>query len=204
MASEPGLYLGMLMRRVVVSDQVQFKLGRNISVEMLQKAQEFLMAMAWLALGDDPPVDDIERREERRGAVAKVVVSHPLDITESHRQHWLGALQGLHLALLVHAQDKRVIRRIKIKANDVPNLFDEERVGGQLEALAAMWLQPEQRATVLLEMPVCAATLRTLQWVATAGLLCSTLRNKAATCSSLWLRGRPGRSSACNPATPLC
>src|SRR5450432_1125113 len=130
MASEPGFDLGMLMRRVVVSDQVQFKVGRNISIEMLQKAQEFLMAMARLALGDDPAVDNVERREERGSAVAKVVVSHALDITESHRQHRLGALQGLHLALLVHAQYQRVIRRIKIKPNDVADLFDEERVGG--------------------------------------------------------------------------
>ena len=61
------------------------------------------MAMARLALGDDPAVDDVERREERGSAVAIVVVSHALDITESQRQHRLGALQGLHLALLVHA-----------------------------------------------------------------------------------------------------
>src|SRR5271167_2783612 len=145
MASEPGLYLWMLMRRVVVSDQVQFKVGRNVSIEMLQKAQEFLMAMARLALGDDSPVDDVERREERRSAVAKVVVSHSLDITEPHRQHRLGALQGLHLTLLVHAQYQRVVRRIEIKPNDVAHLFDEKRVGGELKALAPMRLQAEQR-----------------------------------------------------------
>ena len=50
MASEPSFDFGMLVSRVVVSDQVQFKIGRNVSIEMLQKAQEFLMAMAWLAL----------------------------------------------------------------------------------------------------------------------------------------------------------
>ena len=71
MAREPGFDLGMLMRRVVVSDQVQFKVGRNVSIEMLQKAQEFLVAMARLALGDDPPVDDVERREERGSAWRK-------------------------------------------------------------------------------------------------------------------------------------
>src|SRR5664279_4219839 len=103
------------------------------------------MAMARLALGDDTAVDDVERREERGSAVAKVVVSHALDITESHRQDRLGALQGLHLALLVHAQYQRVVGRIKIQPNDVADLFDEERVGGQLKALAAMWLQTEER-----------------------------------------------------------
>ena len=145
MASEPSFDFGMLVSRVVVSDQVQFKIGRNVSLEMLQKAQEFLMAMARLILGDNPAVDDVQGREECGSAVAIVVVSHSLDIAESHRQHRLGALQGLYLALLVHAQDQRVVRRIKIKPNDVADLFDEERVGRELKALAAMWLQAEQR-----------------------------------------------------------
>src|ERR1700731_2914228 len=145
MASEPSFDFGMLVSRVVVSDQVEFKIGRNVSLEMLQKAQEFLMAMARLALGDNPAVDDVQGREECGSAVAIVVVRHSLDIAESHRQHRLGALQGLYLALLVHAQDQRVVRRIKIKPNDVADLFDEERVGRELKALAAMWLQAEQR-----------------------------------------------------------
>ena len=145
MAGEPRSDFGMLVSRVVVGDQVQFKIGRHISIEMFQKAQEFLVAMARLALGDDPAVDDVQCREERGSAVTIVIVSHSLDITEPHWQHWLGALQGLHLALLIHAQYQRVVRRIKIKPNDVADLFDEERVGGELKALAPMWLQAEQR-----------------------------------------------------------
>ena len=89
-----------------------------------------------------PAVDDVERGEERGSAVAIVVVSHPLNITEPHRQPRLGALQGLHLALLVHAQDQRVVRRIKLKPNDVADLFDEERVSGQLKALLRCGCKP--------------------------------------------------------------
>jgi len=144
MAGEPPFDLGMLMSRIVVGDQVQFKVGRDVSIEMFQKAQELLMAMARLTLGDDPAVDYVERREERGGAVAIVIVRYPLDIAEPHRQHGLGALQGLHLALLVHAQYQRVVRRIKIKPNDVAHLLDQERVGGQPEALAPTRLQAEQ------------------------------------------------------------
>src|SRR5579864_8466949 len=50
MSSEPRSDLGMLVSRVVVGDQVQFKIGRHISIEMFQKAQEFLVAMARLDL----------------------------------------------------------------------------------------------------------------------------------------------------------
>ena len=74
MAGEPRSDFGMLVSRVVVGDQVQFKIGRHISIEMFQKAQEFLVAMARLALGDDPAVDDVQCREERGSAVTIVIV----------------------------------------------------------------------------------------------------------------------------------
>jgi hypothetical protein len=35
MAGEPGFDLGMLVHGVVVSDQVQFKIGWNVSIQML-------------------------------------------------------------------------------------------------------------------------------------------------------------------------
>jgi hypothetical protein len=82
MAGEPRFDLGMLVSPVVVGDQVQFEVARDVSIEMFQKAQEFLVTMARLALGDDPAVDDVQCREERGSAVAKVIVSYPLDITE--------------------------------------------------------------------------------------------------------------------------
>jgi hypothetical protein len=64
MASEPRFDFGMLVSRVVVGDQVQFKSGRHIRLETLQKAQEFLVAMARLALGDDPAGDNVQCREQ--------------------------------------------------------------------------------------------------------------------------------------------
>ena len=45
-----------------------------------KKLQELLMAMARLALGDDPAVNDVQCREERGSAVAIVIVRYPLDI----------------------------------------------------------------------------------------------------------------------------
>src|SRR6266853_1557752 len=52
-----------------------------------------------------------------------------------------GAVQGLNLALLVHAQHQSAVGRVQIKADDVANFVDEQRIATQLEGLAAMGLQ---------------------------------------------------------------
>jgi hypothetical protein len=50
----------------------------------------------------------------------------------------------LNLALLIHAQNQRLVGRIEVKADDVAHLFDEERIGREFERLAAVRLQPKQ------------------------------------------------------------
>jgi hypothetical protein len=44
--------------------------GRHSALDAVQKADEFLVAMARHALADDRAVKDIERREQRGRAVA--------------------------------------------------------------------------------------------------------------------------------------
>ena len=61
----------------------------------------------------------------------------------SQRQNGLRAVQRLYLALFIHAQDHRAIRRIHIEPNDIPHLFDKLRIFGKLEVLHSMRLQPE-------------------------------------------------------------
>jgi len=77
--------------------------------------------------------------------VADLVVRDPFDIAQTKRQEGLGAIEGLDLTLLVDAQHDGVIRRMEIEADDIAHLFDEERVGGQLEPLLAMGLDPKGR-----------------------------------------------------------
>ena len=71
-------------------------------------------------------------------------MGHPFNVAQPHRQHRLGALQRLDLALFVHAQHQRLVGRIEIEPDHVANLFHEKRVSGKLEALAAMRLESEQ------------------------------------------------------------
>lgn len=67
------------------------------------------------------------------------------DVSQPHRQYRPGALQGLYLTLLAHARHQRIIRRVEIQTDDVAHLLDEERIGGELEALGAMRLRVEPR-----------------------------------------------------------
>ena len=55
------------------------------------------MAMARHALADDRAVEDIERREQRRRAIADVIMGHRPGPTLLDRQAGLGAVEGLDL-----------------------------------------------------------------------------------------------------------
>lgn len=83
--------------------------------------------------GDDHAVADVERREQVDDAVAGVIMGAPLGHAGHHRQHWLGPIQRLHLAFLVHTQLHCLLGRIVLEVNDINNFGDELRVGGQLE-----------------------------------------------------------------------
>ncbi len=104
MTSKPGFDLGMLVGGAVVSDEMERQVVRGIVIQMFEKAQEFLMAMAGLALRNYPTRDDIECREQGGGAVAEVIMRDPFGVAQAHRQHRLGTFQRLDLALLVHAR----------------------------------------------------------------------------------------------------
>ncbi len=53
---------------------------------------------------DHPAAGHIQRSKQRGGAVAAVIVRASLGLARLHRQHGLGAIQGLDLTLLIGAQ----------------------------------------------------------------------------------------------------
>jgi len=93
---------------------VNIQIPGNVLLHVPEEPEIFLMAMAMLAASEDGAGGDIEGGEERRGAMADIVVGKPFDIAKPHRQHRLSAVQGLDLALLVHAQDHGFIGRIEV------------------------------------------------------------------------------------------
>ena len=57
--------------------------------------------------------------------MAFVIVGLSRGHTRRQREDRLCAVQCLHLALFIHAQDNGSIRRIQIQADYVPHLFDK-------------------------------------------------------------------------------
>ena len=58
----------MLVGGIVVGDQMEVQCRRRVIVEVFEKAQKFLVAMAWLALRNHATGDDVEGREQGRKA----------------------------------------------------------------------------------------------------------------------------------------
>jgi hypothetical protein len=138
MAGEPGLDPRMLVRRVVVGDQMQVEGGRSSMVEMVEKGQELLMPMTRFALRNDRAIEHVESRKQRRGAVPIAVVGDAFEVAEPHAQYRLGALQCLDSRLFIDTQHHCVVRRIETEAHHVAHLFDEKRCRGKLETLGAV------------------------------------------------------------------
>ena len=96
--------------------------------------------MTRLALRQDLTGGHIQSGKQRRGAVPLVVVGDALRVAQAQRQQRLAALQGLHLALLVDAQDDGMVGRLRLQANDIAHLVHEEGIGRQLERLGPVRL----------------------------------------------------------------
>ena len=99
------------MGRVVVADQMQRLALRRFTVDLAQEVEPLDMAMALLAARDNRAVEGIHRGKQRGGAVALVVVRHGGGTPLLQRQSGLRSIKRLDLALLVAAQDQRVLGR---------------------------------------------------------------------------------------------
>ena len=140
---QPGFDLGVLVGAVVVHDQVQLQILGHLLVDPPQEAEELLMTVAGLALSDHGTGGHIQRGEQRGGAVADVVMGDALHVAQAHRQQRLGPVQCLDLRLLVNAEHDSVFGWVQVKADDVADLLDKERIGRKLEILLPVGLQRE-------------------------------------------------------------
>ena len=163
---QPGEYLRVLVSRIVVHDQVQLLLVRRLAIDGLKEAQPFLMPVELIGHRHDLAGEYVQCGEQRRHAVALVVVRQRRTPSTFERQTGLRAVERLDLRLLVAAQHQRMLGRVKIQAHDVLELLDEVRVVGQLEGLDPMRLESwarQMRATVEAFVPRYSAMVRVLQ-----------------------------------------
>ena len=105
---EPGAHLRMLVRCVVVEDEMDDFSGRNLGVDGVQKADELLMTVPLHVAADDGSVEHVEGGEQGRGAMALVGVGHCSSPALLHGQARLGPVERLDLAFLVKRQDDGV------------------------------------------------------------------------------------------------
>jgi Enoyl-CoA hydratase/isomerase len=132
-----------LVRGVIVHDEMDIETARDGSLDLVEELAELGGAVAGKAFADDLARRDVERRKERGGAVARVVMAAPRRLTGAHGQHGLAAVERLNLGLLVHAQDDGVLGRGDVEADHIAHLGHEIRVGRELERLDPMRLQTE-------------------------------------------------------------
>ena len=129
---------------VVVHDDVHVEFARDLRLDEIEKFAELRRAMPLMKLSDHFTGLRIQRRKQGRRSMALVVVCPPFDLPGLQRQQRLRAIERLNLRLLIHAEDRGMRGRIQIQPDDVPDLFDQQRIVRQFERLAPVRLQPER------------------------------------------------------------
>ena len=141
MPGQPYFDPRMRMGAVIIQDQMESQLGRRFSIQFAQETEKFLVPMPRHAFAQHGSLQDVQGRKRGRGIVALVVMRQRAASPLLHRQAGLGAVQGLDLTLLVHAQHQSPVGRIQVQAHDVGELLHKVRVARQLEGARAMRLQ---------------------------------------------------------------
>lgn len=100
---EQGADLGMLVRRIIVQDHVDYLAGWYATLDLVEEANELLVPMALPVLADHAPVEHVQSDEQGGCAVALVVTGHRCASALLERQARLCPVERLDLALLVDA-----------------------------------------------------------------------------------------------------
>ena len=208
MAFEPSPNIGMLVGGVVVDDGVDHLARGNLLLDDIEEANKLLMAMALHGAADHRAVEDVHRGEQRRRAVALIVVRHGSGAALLQRQSGLRSIKRLNLALFIDRQDDGVCGRIDIEPDGVAQFGDEARVVGQLELAHPCGCRPwarQIRWTELTLSPAAFDIRAPVQWVVSPGgsaSVSATTRPAASTPSGLMREGRVlSRSSPSKPSS---
>ena len=177
----------------IVGNQVHVQLGGHLGLDGIEKLAELQGPVAAVALANYLAASGVQGGEERDGAVAPVIMDAPLGLARAQGLKRPGAVQGLDLGFLVHAQVQRPVRRVEVEPHNIPHLLDEEGIRRQFEGLGTvglhregtpdaahgMWLRPERRAMD-----------RVLQWAASLGMISKVNAITRSTSASSIILGR--------------
>ena len=117
MTIKPGPDLGMLMGGVVVEDDVDGLVRRDLGVDHVQEADELLMPVALHVAPDDRPVEHVQGGKQSGRSIAFIVVGHGAETPLLHGQSRLGSVERLDRAFFIDGQDDGVGGRISVEPN---------------------------------------------------------------------------------------
>jgi len=120
---QPLQHFGMLVRGVIVDDQMQVQVGRSTGVNLLEKLDPLLMPMPLHAISDDFPFGQFDCGEQCGRAIAFVIVCERRQSAGEQRQSLPRANQGLNLALLIARENDGVLRWILIQPDQIDQFF---------------------------------------------------------------------------------
>jgi hypothetical protein len=140
---QPGTDYWCFVSAVVVQDQMDIQRFRNSIVDPTQELPKLDRPMPPMALPNHLSGFHIQSGKEGRRTMPAVVMGAPLNLSGSHRENGLCAIQRLNLGLFIDAQDQGTLRRIEVQTHDVPDLLNKERIGGKLEGFGTVGLQGE-------------------------------------------------------------
>ncbi len=136
MSRPPASNPRRLVGTIVVQDQRHVPRRRNCLLHPAQEFAELDPPRAAVALPDHPAAGQVQGRKPRWGAVAFLILGPAFDLAGAPGQQRRSTIQGLHLGLRVPAQHPGTIRWVPVQSHPIPDLFDKQRVTGQLKRLA--------------------------------------------------------------------
>jgi transposase len=167
---EPGFDRGRLVGGVVVDDEVDVESGRHGRIDGVEEASELAGAMSSVAAAEHVAGGDIKRGEQRRRAVALVVVAASLGLAERERQQRLGAIERLDLMgwmapyrhgcaiwwlLQVTKQEPPTMQITTIGLDLAKHIFQVHAVDGDGIVVEKRRLRRAQVLTYFAKLPAC-------------------------------------------------
>jgi len=138
---QPRPHLGPLVGGVVVENYMDVARFLHGPIDPAEEGQEVPGAVAEHAVAGDQARLDVQRGEQRGGAMALVIVGHGGRASLLEGQPRLGPIQCLDLGLLVDAEHHGPIRRVEVEPDDVGDPILEQRDVRDLEPLHDVRLQ---------------------------------------------------------------
>lgn len=138
---KPRFHQRVLVRRVVIHDDMHVEFRRHAALDSVKKLQKLVVPVPRQALLNDMSRQRIKRGEQRRCAMSTIIVCLCCRQSWAQGKDRCGSIQGLNAAFFVDAQNDSIERRVHVKSHNVAQLGSKIRIVAELERANVMGLQ---------------------------------------------------------------